>query len=239
MSVDIENISAPAALVAGLLSFFSPCVLPMVPIYLGYLTGRVVTTAGEANRLRTFAHAVAFVLGFSLIFVALGATAGLLGSWLSPVTPYLIQVGGLLLVILGLHMTGLISLPFLNVDRRLELDSRRPKNLWSSFLVGIVFAAGWTPCVGPVLTSILILAADSRTVTIGSWLLAVYSLGLGVPFLVVALLLDAALPLLHKGRQVLRLASLVGGVLMIAMGLLLLVGLFRPLIFWLNARLGA
>lgn len=231
------NITSWTALLAGLLSFFSPCVLPLVPIYLGYLTGQAASGLDRANRLQTLIHALFFVLGFGLLFVALGATAGLLGQLLLPVMPYITRIGGLVLIVLGLHMLGLLSVPFLNMDRRLELRTDR-KSYWTSWLVGVIFAAGWTPCVGPVLTGILILAADSQTVGRGAALLALYATGLGIPFLAVAALVDATLPVLRKLHRHARVASVVGGLLLIVMGFLLVTGLFEALIFRLNALSG-
>ena len=230
----MDSITALTALVAGLLSFFSPCVLPLVPIYLGYMTGRTVKSFDRSSRWPTMAHAAFFVLGFGLLFVALGAAAGLLGQLLYSAMPTITRVGGLLLIVFGLHMTGLLSIPLLNMDKRVELRTGS-RSLWTSFVVGVVFAAGWTPCVGPVLSGILLLAADSQTAGRGAALLALYALGLGLPFLGVAALVDAALPALHKLNRYARVASIVGGLLLVVMGLLLMTGLFDQLIFRLNS----
>jgi len=233
--VETENVTLAAALIAGLLSFFSPCVFPLVPASLGYLTGVMTQEMGAAKRLPIWLHAAFYVLGFGLVFVLLGATAGLLGGILYPIMPYVVRAGGVLLIIFGLQITGLISIPWLAMDRRLELDRGKPRSYGRSFLVGIVFAAGWTPCVGPVLTAITLLAADSRTAATGALLLAVYALGLGAPFLLVAGMVDVALPLLRKMNHYLRAISVVSGGLLIIMGILLLLGLFEQLVFWLNA----
>ena len=235
--MDGQNVTLSAALVAGLVSFFSPCVLPLVPVYLGYMTGTAVSNVEETRRLKTLAHAVFFVLGFGLVFVMLGAAAGLLGSVLYPIMPYLIKIGGVILIVFGLQMMGLVSIPFLNMEKRLELGRGRGKNYWTSFLIGLVFAAGWTPCVGPVLASILLLAAESQTVGVGALLLAVYVLGLGVPFLVVAGLVDVATPALRRMNRHLRAISIIGGILLIVTGFLLLAGLFDTLVFWANSLL--
>jgi cytochrome c-type biogenesis protein len=234
-----ENVSLPAALLAGLISFFSPCVLPLVPIYLGYITGTAVSGLDSSKRINTLIHALCFVLGFGLLFVALGATAGLLGSLIYPILPYLVKGGGVLLIVLGMHMTGLITIPFLAMEKRLDVRQSGRKTYWSSFLVGVVFAAGWTPCVGPVLSGILMLAADSQTVSRGATLLALYTLGLGLPFLVVAALVDVAVPALRKLSKYLRIVSVVGGVLLILMGFLLLTGLFTQVTAWFNALTNA
>jgi cytochrome c-type biogenesis protein len=237
--VEAEKVSFAAALIAGLLSFFSPCVLPLVPAYLGYLTGVMANEMRSAKRLPIWVHALFFVLGFGLVFVLLGATAGLLGSILYPIMPYVIRIGGILLIIFGLQTMGVISIPWLAMDRRFELEHGQNRSFGRSFLIGIVFAAGWTPCVGPVLTAITILAADSQTVATGAALLAVYALGLGAPFLAVAGMVDVALPLVHKMNRYLRGISIVSGILLIIMGILLTLGLFEQLVFWLNATLMA
>ncbi len=232
----LESVTLSAAFVAGLLSFFSPCVLPLVPAYLGYLTGMAVSSLGAGSRGRSLAHAALFVLGFSLIFVALGAAAGLLGRAVEPILPYLMRIGGLVLIILGLHLAGLITIPFLMMDKRLDVQ-RQGGTLWSSFLIGVIFAAGWTPCVGPVLAAILILAADSQTAARGAALLSVYAAGLGLPFLLAAVGLDVVLPLMRRVNRYMRVLMVASGALLIVMGFLLLTGLFTPFIWWLNSVL--
>jgi cytochrome c-type biogenesis protein len=229
--VTTEHITLPTAFIAGLLSFFSPCVLPLVPIYLGYMTGTTASTVDDAQRFKTLTHALAFTLGFGLVFVVLGGGMGLLGSVIYPIMPYVIKLGGLLLIVFGLNMMGLISIPFLSMEKRFELSRARKKNYWTSFLIGIVFAVGWTPCIGPVLSAILLLAADSRTLGTGALLLTIYAVGLGLPFLIVAGLVDVATPALKRLNRYLRLVSIIGGVLLLLMGLLLITGLFETLVF--------
>jgi len=233
--LDVQNVSLAAALVAGLLSFFSPCVLPLVPAYLGYLTGIMANEMQSAKRMPIWLHALSFVLGFGLIFVLAGATAGLMGSILYPILPYVVRVGGILLIIFGLQIMGLISIPWLAMDRRFELNHTQRRSYGRSFLIGIVFAAGWTPCVGPVLTAIMLLAADTQTAATGAVLLAVYALGLGMPFLAVASLVDGALPLLRRASRYVRVISIASGILLIIMGILLTLGLYERLNLWLNA----
>jgi len=234
-----QSVSISAAFVAGLISFFSPCVLPLVPVYLGYITGTAVSRLDSSKRLTTLIHALFFVLGFGVLFVALGATAGLLGSLIYPALPTLVKVGGVILILFGLHLTGLVTIPFLSMEKRLDVRDSGRKNYWSSFLVGVVFAAGWTPCVGPVLSGILMLAADSQTVARGATLLAFYTLGLGLPFLLVAALVDVAVPALRKANKYLRYISIVGGALLIVMGFLLLTGLFTQVSAWFNSLTNA
>ena len=228
------NVTLAASLLAGLISFFSPCVLPLVPIYLGYMTGTAANLLDTGKRLTTLVHAMFFVLGFGILFVALGATAGFLGSFLYPIMPYIVRIGGIILIIFGLHLMQLISIPFLNMDKRFDLQGERPRNYWTSFLIGIVFAAGWTPCVGPVLSSILLLAADSQTVSQGALLLTFYAVGLGLPFLAVAVLVDIAIPALKRLTRYLRIISIAGGFLLIVMGFLMVVGLFDQFVAWFN-----
>ena len=233
--MDTQRVAFATAVIAGLLSFFSPCVLPLVPVYLGYMTGTVASDTDPSHRLTTLVHAIFFVLGFAVIFALMGATAGFVGRIIGPVMPYLVKVGGVILIVLGLHLTGLISIPLLNVDKRLQLGTGRAKSYGTSFLVGLVFAAGWTPCVGPVLAAILLLAADTRTGGTGAMLLAAYALGLGLPFLAVAGMVDAATPLLRRASRYLRIASILGGGLLILMGFLLLTGWFDALMFWVGS----
>jgi len=236
--MNTQNISLTTAFIAGLLSFLSPCVLPLVPVYLGYMTGTAIGSFQKANRPKTLIHALFFVVGFSIIFVLLGAAAGLIGNIIYPIMPYVAKVGGLILIIFGLHTTGLVPIPFLNLEKRLEF-TEGGKSYWSSLLVGMIFAAGWTPCVGPVLSGILLMAADSQTVGAGAMLLAGYALGLGLPFLIVAGVVDTALPVLRKMNRHLHTVSVVAGSLLIAMGILLLTGLFDSLVFWLNSTLSS
>jgi len=235
--MDAQGVTLVAALVAGLLSFFSPCVLPLVPIYLGYMTGTVSDETSGSRLLSTLAHATFFVLGFGLMFTLVGAAAGLMGRAVDSVMPHLVRIGGLILIVFGLHMMGVISIPLLSMDKRMELAGTRKKNYWTSFLVGFSFAAGWTPCVGPVLAAILLLAADTQTVAMGAALLAIYSLGLGLPFLASAVLASFARLATRRMGPILRVIPVISGVLLILMGGLLVAGLFRRFLFWVNARL--
>src|SRR5260370_39334849 len=182
-----SELSFGVAFAAGLVSFVSPCVLPLVPIYLAQLAGQsIYQSTNEQDdkpiRLITFLHAAVFVLGFTLAFVALGATASALGSFLRVHQFQLRQVGGIILIIIGLHMAGILKLPFLYWQKRFEFRPSRP-SYPASLLIGLIFAIGWTPCVGLILGPILGLAASAATLGQGVVLLLCYSLGLGVPFL--------------------------------------------------------
>lgn len=224
-----DQVSVGVALVAGLLSFFSPCVLPLVPVYLGYLTGQSVGTLRTGQRSRTLIHAALFVLGFGLVFVSLGAAASLLGRLLDPLLPYLTRVGGLILIVFGMNMAGLIRIPALNMEKRLSGERPGGGSLWASFVVGLIFAAGWTPCMGPVLGSILVLAANAQAVGRGVALLSAYVAGLGVPFIGFAAAVGVALPLMGRVSRHLHLLSVIGGILLIVMGFLLMTDLYTAL----------
>jgi len=219
----------------GLLSFFAPCVLPLVPIYLAYITGTTTGEKQDRSRWHTLTHALFFVLGFGILFVLLGAAAGLLGGLLYRIMPYIMRVGGVILIVLGLHMTGLIKIPFLYMGPQINVDTGKRGSYLTSLLVGLISAAGWTPCVGPVLSGILLLAADTQTALRGAGLLSLYTLGLGIPFLAVALLFDIAAPALKKINKYLQIISIIGGALLIVMGFLLVTGLFFQLSMWFSS----
>ncbi len=222
-----SQIGLGIAFIAGLASFLSPCVLPLVPIYLAQLVGQSVFQAvdsrGEAvprvapTRLTTFLHAAIFVFGFTLSFVALGATASTLGSFLRLHLVILRQVGGIIMIIIGLHLIGLLKLPFLYQQKRFTFTPTRA-GYPASFLIGVIFAIAWTPCIGPILTSILILAADAPTLQQGVWLLLAYSLGLGVPFLLLGLGLNQLSRLLKWLKPHLGKIEIATGILMMVVG---------------------
>ena len=218
-----ENVSILFALAAGLLSFISPCCLPMVPAYVGYLSGRVAATpAGVqiADRRATFFHALFFVLGFGAVFTALGASAGLLGFYLRDYLPLVRPVGAAMLVLFGLQMMGVIRLNWLYREIKIGTGPGSRGGYLASFLVGNIFAAGWTPCVGLVLSGVLLLASNTQTAGQGALLLATYSLGLGIPFLLTGLALDRVTPLLHALNRRGRAVEIVSGLFIISMGVL-------------------
>lgn len=217
-----------AAFGAGLLSFLSPCVLPLVPGYLSYLAGTSLQEVQETGnptttRWRISVHALCFVLGFALIFVLLGAAASLLGSTLRAYQQILARLAGLLLVLFGIALTGLVPVPFLSREHRIQV---RPGTVawWRSGLIGVAFGAGWSACTGPILGSILALTAVSATLVQGVIFLLVYALGLGLPFLLVGMLVDRISPLMRRIRRYTGLISIIGGVLLILMGMLILTG---------------
>ncbi len=212
---------------AGLLSFLSPCVLPMVPIYLGYLTGAAVTPEGivAARRVAVF-HAAAFVLGFTLIFVAIWSALSVLTSFLPKSD--LAHVAGLILIVFGVHFIGIVRVPFLFREKRFEVRNR-PLGYSTSLLTGMAFAAGWTPCIGPTLSGVIALATQEATVLQGTGLLLVYSAGLGIPFLLVALGLGSASTFLKRFSPHLRKVEIASGLLLFAMGVLLVTDAFQLL----------
>ena len=221
-----------AALGAGIVSFLSPCVLPLVPSYIGFLTGMSLPEMSGRRRV-ALAHALLFVLGFSLVFVLLGASATALGRALNYYQVWLQRVGALLIIAFGLVCLGVIKADFLSQERRVQVE-QKPLGYLGSALVGMAFGAGWTPCIGPVLGAILGLAATSQDLGRGMLLLAVYSAGLAVPFLVAALALDSFLGWFQRFRRYLPWVMRVTGVLLIFVGGLMLTGEFTRLAGWLQ-----
>jgi cytochrome c-type biogenesis protein len=231
-------VNEPAALgvlvafVAGVLSFLSPCVLPLVPSYLGFLTGMTLPEV-SVRRHRVLLHALLFVGGFSLIFVLLGATATALGQALNYYQVWLQRVGGVLIILFGLVCLGVFNFQLFTRERRVQLD-RKPVGYLGSALVGMAFAAGWTPCIGPVLGGILGLAATSGDVSRGMALLAVYSAGLALPFLIAAVAVESFLDWFQRFRRFLPWVMRISGALLVVVGLLLVTGEFTRMAGWLQ-----
>jgi cytochrome c-type biogenesis protein len=214
------------AALAGLASFLSPCVLALVPAYIGYLGGRSASTM--ENRWVTFSHGVAFVLGFSVIFVALGAAASAVGALLFDIRTWIARIGGLVVVIFGLHTLGVINIPFLDYDTRHQAAPKSSGYL-SSALMGVFFSAGWAPCVGPVLGAVLTLALNGAQVAQGAILLSAYSAGLAVPFLLSALGVGRVTELLRRHARAIRTLSLATGGVLVAVGVMLFTGTLERL----------
>lgn len=221
------------ALTAGVLSFLSPCVLPLVPSYLSFVTGMNVDElkAGR-ERGRVLTHATLFVSGFTVVFVLLGASASFLGQALRAYEVWIARAGGVLVIVLGLHLLGAFRIGALMREGRVQL-SERPEGLIGAVGVGAAFAAGWTPCIGPVLGGIMTLAASSATLWAGTALLLVYSLGLAIPFLLSALALDRFLVASGRFRRWIPWLERASGALLLALGLLLVTGSFTVLTAWL------
>ena len=221
--MDPAKVSIGLAFLAGLASFLSPCVLSLVPAYVGYLSSRALVTSGQvvANRWSTLAHGLAFVLGFSVIFVALGATASAVGALLYDLQGLLTRIGGLVVIVFGLHTLGVIHIPFLEYDTRRQQAPDPRLGYLSSGLMGVFFSAGWAPCVGPVLGAVLTMALNSGGVSRGVVLLSAYSLGLGIPFLLAAAGIGNVSRLLRRYSRFLRYVSLATGVFLIIIGVML------------------
>jgi cytochrome c-type biogenesis protein len=220
------------AFAAGLLSFLSPCVLPLVPSYIGFLTGMSLPEMSGRRRV-ALGHALLFVLGFSLVFILLGASATALGRALNYYQIWLQRIGGVLIIGFGLVCLGVIRVGAPTRERRVQVE-QKPVGYLGSALVGMAFAAGWTPCIGPVLGGILGLAATSHDVSRGMLLLAVYSAGLAVPFLIAAVALESFLSWFQRFRQFLPWVMRVSGVLLIFVGVLMVTGEFTRLAGWLQ-----
>jgi cytochrome c-type biogenesis protein len=232
-----HQLSIPIALVAGVVSFLSPCVLPLIPGYISMLSGasleELKSGAGAALVGRIFRNSIAFVLGFSVVFIILGASATWVGRFLLAQRTAFNVVAGLIIVIFGLHLTGLVKIPFLYREAR--LDSGAPKRgLVGSFVLGFAFAFGWTPCIGPILTAILALAAERDTVFQGMFLLAVYSAGLAIPFLLTGLGLSQFMEFYGGFRKHLQVVEVLSGVLLIAIGVLMAFNKFTMLSGYLS-----
>ena len=220
------------AFIAGLLSFLSPCVLPLIPSYVGFLTGLTLEQL-EVRRGTALLHAMWFVAGFSLVFVALGATASALGAVLLRSQVWIGRVGGVIVILFGLYLLGILRPAVLMRERRIEL-ARKPLGYAGSALVGVTFGAAWTPCIGPILGAILTMAAAQASLAQGAGLLAAYALGLAVPFLLAAVALDRFLVWFQKFRPYLVWVERVAGVLLIVLGLLLVSDRFTLLASWLQ-----
>jgi cytochrome c-type biogenesis protein len=219
------QVSLLVAFGAGVLSFLSPCVLPMVPVYLATVCGPEILEPGaKKKRLPLFFHSLSFVIGFSLVFIILGASVGLLGFSLNFNTALIRYIAGGLLVAFGLFLLASLKVPWLNYERRLAPSTGATTGYLRSLLIGAIFSLAWTPCVGPVLGGILTLAWSSETAWQGAYLLAVYSLGLGLPFLIIGAAFDSIRPFLRRIHRYSTWSYIISGLLLIAVGILILTG---------------
>lgn len=230
-----ENITIAAAFIAGLLSFISPCVLPLIPVYLGYLSGSTLGGDEPPPRKLVFSHALLFVAGFTFVFVVVfGVPAGFLGGALGTVSQYMVWVGGLLLIVFGLHTMGFITIPVFNMQKKLEYGQGQAPGYARSTIVGMTFAAGWTPCIGPLLGAILTLAIQGQNISLAMFYLFVYSMGLAIPFLVTAWMLTAATGRLKLLNRHMGLIERVSGAFIIIVGVLLVTNTFTILNTYFN-----
>ena len=219
----MDDVSVIIAFGGGLLSFLSPCVLPLVPVYLASMSGSSVLDAGaNKRRLPVFLHSLSFVVGFSLVFAALGAIAGLTAFAINPSLAMLNKIAGSLLVAFGVLMLLALKVPWLNFEKRLDVSRVKTTGYVRSFLIGAIFSLAWTGCATPILGGILALALNTATAWKGAYLLAVYSLGLGVPFLALGIAFDSLLPLLKRLNRYSRTINIASGLLLIIVGVLIL-----------------
>jgi len=225
-----------AALIAGLVSFLSPCVLPLVPPYLVFLAGTSLERLADKKveqrvKRETVTAAVLFVLGFSTVFVALGASASAIGSLIRAYSGPLAIIAGIIIIVMGLHFLGVTRIAFLYRQKRLEVA--KPVGLWGAYVIGFAFAFGWTPCIGPILAAILAVAASEQTVARGASLLAVYSLGLGIPFVVAAFAIEPFAAFLSRFRNYLHRVEQAMGALLVVTGIAFLTGSINQMSVWL------
>ena len=220
-----QTVSFPAAFVAGLLSFFSPCVLPLIPAYFTFITGFSIEELTEKYnseiRKKVFFSTFLFVLGFSLVFILMGASASYLGGLMVTYKKLIRIIGGLLIIILGIHLTGLIRIPGLDFEKRMTLE-KKPLHFLGTLIIGMAFGAGWSPCIGPLLGSILIIAGSQETVLQGIILLGIYSAGLAIPFIIISIFINFLLIFIKKASKVLKYVNVAAGAVLIVVGLILI-----------------
>jgi cytochrome c-type biogenesis protein len=227
-----ETVGLPLAFGAGILSFLSPCVLPLIPSYVSFITGLSLEDAGT-RRWTAVTHAAFFVLGFTFIFVALGASATALGGLLRYHRVWLERIGGGLIVLFGLYLLGVFQWGVLARERRIHLQNK-PVGYLGSALVGLAFGAGWSPCIGPILGAVLTYTSATATLGEGMGLLLAYSLGLGIPFLLAALVVDRFIGWFQRYRRFIPLVNRIAGIVLVVVGVLLVTGYFSLLATWLQ-----
>ena len=219
-----QEVTYTATFVTGLLSFLSPCVLPLIPAYFSFITGmsleELTRNDNQGTRRKLVLATLLYVLGFSSVFIAMGGAVSLLGNQMEEYKDIIRLVGGTIIILFGVHLAGILRIPAFDYEKKFHVRTR-PLHFLGVFLVGMAFGAGWSPCIGPLLGSILALAAGEGSVGKGMVLLSVYSLGLAIPFLVLSVFIDRMLSFIKKARQWIRFATVTAGVLMIVMGLLL------------------
>ena len=220
----VQNVNFSAAFGAGILSFLSPCILPLIPAYFTFITGmsleELTGNDDKVVRRKLILSTVFYVLGFSLVFIALGGAVSLMGHQLGEYSKFIRIAGGLIVIILGVHLSGIVRIPALDFEKRLHIR-KQPVHLFGVLLVGMAFGAGWSPCVGPFLGAILTLAAGEGSVANGMALLSVYSLGMALPFIILSVFINYMLAFIKKATKWIRLITVTSGVLLIVIGLLL------------------
>ncbi|MCS7228967.1 MAG: cytochrome c biogenesis protein CcdA [Candidatus Kryptonium sp.] len=221
----MESVGFLTAFLFGILSFLSPCVLPLVPGYISFISGlsfEELREQGGSKKFlsKTFLSSVFFVIGFSIVFIALGASATAIGKFLSDNMNIISKVAGVIIILFGLHMVGIFKIGFLNYEAKLKVRGK-PLGLLGAFLIGFAFGFGWTPCIGPVLATILVLASQQETIKQGIMLLTVYSLGLGIPFIITSLSVNFFFKWFSKVRKYLNVVEIISGVILIILGVLI------------------
>ncbi|HEY62561.1 MAG: hypothetical protein J7L73_06395 [Anaerolineales bacterium] len=229
--MNTSDIGLGLAFIAGIASFLSPCVFSLVPAYIGYLGGRSVASAQDDKKdhWETFSHGLAFVFGFSVVFVLLGIATSALGSVLFDLRAWIAKIGGIVVIVFGLHMTHILRIPFLEYDLRPQSQPERKRGYLSSALMGVFFSAGWSPCVGPVLGAILTISLSGGSISQGVGLLIAYSAGLAIPFLIAAFGIGWVTKIIKKYGKVMYYTEIAMGVLLIIVGCLLFLGSFEQL----------
>jgi cytochrome c-type biogenesis protein len=218
-----EAVSFPAAFLAGLLSFFSPCVLPLIPAYFTFITGYSLEELTEGNieiRKKVILSTISFVLGFSVVFILMGGSASYLGGLIYKYKNLIRIIGGVLIIILGIHLTGVFRIRSLEFEKRIQIQ-KKPLHFLGTFIIGMAFGAGWSPCIGPLLGSILIVAGSQETIGQGMVLLGVYSAGLALPFVIISVFINFLLVFMKRATRVLKYVNVVAGILLILVGLVL------------------
>lgn len=227
----VDNITYPAALLAGVLSFFSPCILPLIPAYFSFITGLSLdelTEDKKETRNKVILSTLVYVAGVSSTFIMFGGAASFLGNLLLEYDWVIRYIGGAIIIVFGLHMIGLININAMNFEKRLHVKEK-PMHLLGTFFIGMAFGVGWTPCIGPIFSAILVLASKEGSVLQGISLLAVYSAGFSIPFLVMAFSITSVLNMVRSMTKYVGLINKIAGALLIAIGLLLIFDKFRLL----------
>jgi cytochrome c-type biogenesis protein len=230
----MQNVTLIVAFTAGILSFLSPCVFPLIPAYVAHLTGSMVKdNRVDAEKRLLLVRSLSFILGFSIVFVLLGASASLIGQLFAGYRDAISKLSGLLIVVFGLQMARVLNLRLLMKEIKWEVNPTAKKGFISSLLLGLAFGSGWTPCVGFALSSILLLAGSSDTLYTGMLMLFVYSVGLGVPFLIISFLITTSLKAMRKMNRIVPILSMINGWILVVMGIMLFTGQMQKLSSWL------
>jgi cytochrome c-type biogenesis protein len=219
-----NEITFNAAFLAGLLSFLSPCILPLIPAYFTFITGfsleELIREGSGRLRTKVIISTVFFVSGFSFIFVLLGASASLVGGLIQKYSSFIRIIGGLIIIVLGVHLSGIIRIRFLEVEKRIQTN--KPLHIFGTFFIGMAFAAGWTPCIGPLLGSVLIIAGNQETMTKGIALLGIYALGMAIPFIILSFFINYMLEFIKRAVKFMKYLNYAAGILLIVIGIFLI-----------------